>query len=226
MYPSKRKVRSNGHTVVGHLQSQKRRKVQFESALEEEFLYILDFDQDVKCFYDQPIQIHYKDEKGKGRLYTPDFLVEYMNRSPVLFEVKSMKYLKKNKKEIEPVLKAGADFAKKRAWEFKVITDKEIRIAYCDNVRFLRRFHTSSADLVIVNEILTALSSGVATPNEVIRKLSADIDKWPGYISAIWTLVLNGKIACDLFRKIHMETPLRLAEPGETMRLKFPYDKC
>lgn len=223
MYSSTRKVRSNGRTIVGQLHSEKRKVVQFESALEEEFLYILDFDPDVKCIYDQPVQIRYKDENGKERLYTPDFLVEYNNRKPVLFEVKSQEYLRKNKDDVQRISKAGTEFAKKMLWEFRVITDKEIKIIYCDNARFLRRFQAHKTDLVVVNDILKTLSAGVATPNSLIRQLSTDPARWPDYISAIWALVLNGKIACNLFEKIHMETPIRIPEPGEIKKLQYPY---
>lgn len=45
----------------------------YESLLEMNLMYLLDFDPDVKCFKEQPCRIHYVLE-GKWRSYTPDLL--------------------------------------------------------------------------------------------------------------------------------------------------------
>lgn len=222
MYSPKRNVRSNGRTVVGQLSSLKKTGVQFESGLEEGFLYILNLDSDVKRFFDQPLQIKYQDREGVDRIYTPDYLVEYKNRRPALFEVKSREWLRKN--DIQHLYEVVSDFARNEAVDFHVITDKEIHTEYCDNARFLFQYQGYALDLVITNEILTALSRiGKSTPNNLLKQLSIDEDEWPTYIAAMWTLVLNKQIGCNLFQKVHMEVPIWLCQAGDFKEFKYPY---
>jgi hypothetical protein len=222
MYSATRKVRSNGKTVVGEFSSAKRRQVQFESSLEEGLLYILNFDSDVKSFHDQPIQIKYKDGDGKERTYTPDYLVEYKNRKPVLFEVKKKEFLRKNRKELEPIFTAASEFASKLSWDFRIITDKQINTIYGENVRFLNKYQTYNSELAIINQVISTLSkTKKSTPKELLDRITPDSNQWPAYISAIWTLVMNKRICCNLFRKIHMETPIWIA--GDFRELKYPY---
>lgn len=224
---SMRKVRSNGRTVVGLLSSLKKGSVQFESSLEEEFLYIVDFDSHVKTFHDQPVTISYKDKEGLERKYTPDFLVEYFDRKPVLFEVKYQEYLDRAGRDLEPAFNAAARFAKGKSWDFNVITDKEIRTEYCRNVRFLHRYQTQQFDLLVLDKILTSLvRTGRTTPARLVKELSHDREDYPIYISAIWALVLKRKIACNLFNKIHMETEIWLAETEDFKELTYPYQLC
>lgn len=224
---SVRKVRSNGRTVVGLLSSLKKGGVQFESSLEEEFLYILDFDSHVKSFHDQPVTILYKDKEGHERKYTPDFLVEYFDRRPILFEVKYQEYLDRAGQDLEPAFTAAARFAARRSWDFAVITDKEIRTQYCSNVRFLHRYQTQQVELVIVDRILSSLANiGRTTPSKLLKELSLNNEDSPSYISALWTLVLRRKIACDLFSEIHMETDIWVVEREELKELTYPYKVC
>lgn len=223
-YLPTRKVHSNSKTVVGEFSSEKREQVQFESGLEEGFLYILNFDSDVTSFHDQPFQIDYKDKNGVARTYTPDFLVEFKNRNPALFEVKSMEFIKNNHKEFGPIMEAGRKFAHKRNWKYNIITDKEINTDYGENVRFLNRYRSYKLELAITNEVLARLSEiGTSTPNNMIRQLKSNQDHWPEYISAIWTLVANKQIACNLFEIIHMETAIWIPNHKNKLELKYPY---
>jgi hypothetical protein len=224
MYTPTRKVRSNGRTVVGEFSSQKRLSVQFESALEENLLYILNFDSDVLSFHDQPLKIEYKDDRGRTRSYTPDYLVEYRNRNPVLFEVKSSELLKNNYEVLAPGFEAAKLFASKKGWEFQVITDKEVKTTYCENVRFLHGYHNYKQDLFILNQVQTALSEiQKSTPGQLVKYIESDSAQWPVYITAIWTLIIHKKIGCDLFSKVHMEVPIWLTTPDEFNELKYPY---
>ena len=224
MFSAKRKVRSNGKTVVGEISSLKRKAVQFESGLEEELIYILDFDSDVKSYHDQPIQITYQDEQGKERIYTPDYLVEYKDGSKVLFEVKSKEFIAKNQKEYRRIVKAGKGYCKSRSWIFKVITDRDIMTDYGANVRFLFYYQTYPLDLAISNVVLGELKKlGKSTPGELALKLSAKSEEALNLISAIWILVKSKQISCDLFQPIHMETPISVSTTKRIKELKYPY---
>src|SRR5437588_206487 len=60
--------------------------VKWESKLERDFIYLLEFDSDVISYREQPIRIIYFLD-GKSCRYTPDFLVVRKNKRQII-EVK------------------------------------------------------------------------------------------------------------------------------------------
>ncbi|MBU1748983.1 MAG: TnsA endonuclease N-terminal domain-containing protein [Chloroflexi bacterium] len=74
---SVRKVSNHGGNVIGRFPSVKmKRMMAFESLIERDYLYLLDYDPDVEWFEEQPLTIEYQHD-GETRHYTPDFhLVE------------------------------------------------------------------------------------------------------------------------------------------------------
>ena len=73
-----RNVSNRGGNVIGKFPSLKmQRMIAFESLLERDFIYLLDYDTAVTWFEEQPLTIEYQHE-GKLLHYTPDFhLVEH-----------------------------------------------------------------------------------------------------------------------------------------------------
>ena len=82
-----RKVSNRGGNVVGRFPSLKmERMIAFESLLERDFIYLLDYDARVEWFEEQPLTIEYE-QADRTLHYTPDFqLVEA--GQPVLVECK------------------------------------------------------------------------------------------------------------------------------------------
>jgi hypothetical protein len=67
-----RKVSNRGGNIIGKFPSIKmRRMIAFESLLERDFIYLLDYDKDVEWFEEQPLTIEYQHE-GKRRHCIPD----------------------------------------------------------------------------------------------------------------------------------------------------------
>jgi hypothetical protein len=205
------------------MSSHKNKSVQFESGLEENFLYILTFDSEVKTFYSQPVEISYADAQGKIRKYIPDYLVEFRNRPMALIEVKSRKELKKNFSKLKPKIDAGRDYASKKSWTFDVITDKQIKTDYCQNVRFLFQFQTHQLDIEIANEIVNVLNRtrriGI---EELLSSTALDAEARSKYLAAIWTLIFRKRVSCNLKKPLSMHTKIWLSERGH-FELKYPY---
>jgi hypothetical protein len=110
----------------------------FESILERDFLYLLEFDHfDVVSFHDQPRRIRYR-FNGKIYSYTPDFYVERKNKRQ-LVEVKPEQkaFDKKNRIRYEAASQACA----REGCEFIVATDTMIRIQpRLDNIKLLLKY--------------------------------------------------------------------------------------
>lgn len=225
MYPSVRKVHTNGNTVVGRVPSRKGTAIQFESALEMDFIYLLQFDSDVGKIFDQPVKIDYVDDTGKAHTYVPDFLVEYRNRTNVLFEVKYAKDLRKNRKLLKPKFEAAKQFALSRDWEFRTINEKQIIRPYTENAKFLLPYHDFQADEAVTAQLLDALGNSKSTPNLLIRSLSNDPNVWPSLIGPLWSLVVQRKISCNLFKPLNMNSPVWKTTSKGFVELNFPYTK-
>lgn len=95
----------------------------WESPVERDYIYLLEFDLDVSFFKEQPVKIKYK-YKNKPRKYTPDFYVE-RNSTRELIEVKPASKVNDPKNIIRFL--AGAQYCKNKGYVFKVVTDEQIR---------------------------------------------------------------------------------------------------
>lgn len=219
----KRNVRSNGWTVVGQISSLKGSCIQFESSLEEGFVYMLIFDSDVTSIESQPVSIKYLDEQGRQRVYNPDFLVKYRDRPARLFEVKPHETVEKNDISFQRIKAAGEAYAKEKSWIFDVVTDKQIKTDYGDNARFLFRYERYHLDTGRTSTILNALSSrGKIKIVDLLAALTDDSELASHYLADIWTLIFNKKIVCNLFEIVAMNSSVWVFN-GSTSELKAPY---
>lgn len=133
-----RSVHHGHRNIIGHFPSLKlRRMVAFESLLERDYLYLLDFEPDVLTFEEQPLTITFQ-RSTTTHSYTPDFLLQRRSH-PLLVECKPTVFVDTTENQ--------AKFAAARAWcleqgySFQVVTDIELRTAYrLENVKFLTRF--------------------------------------------------------------------------------------
>ena len=83
-----RKISNKGtKKVIGKFASLKmKRVIWWESQLERDYIYLLEFDPDVASYDEQPLRIEYY-LNGKKHRYTPDFLVRKGNKR-IIVEVK------------------------------------------------------------------------------------------------------------------------------------------
>ena len=158
-----RKVSNRGGNVIGKFPSLKmQRMVAFESLLERDFVYILDYDTAVSWFEEQPLTIEYEYE-GKTLHYTPDFhLVEHGQH--VLVECKPEHFVNTTancrKFAVAQAWCQGCN------WQFRVVTDSEVRAGYrLHNIKLLTAYARHRLDPVLRCQLYALLQSiPAATP--------------------------------------------------------------
>lgn len=210
-----RKIPNNSISLTGAVSSPKTgQAVQFESSLERDFIYMLEFDNNVDSFLEQPLSIKYKTDKE--RFYTPDFLVKYRKDikpavwiNDALFEVKYREDLKKNWEVLKPKFKAAKKFASENNLEFKIITEGYIRIPFLQNAKFLMRY--KNADLSLenyakLNSVLENLRE--TTPYELSIAACSTEMKRAEYLHSIWCMIARRIIGCDLTQPLQMDSPI------------------
>jgi hypothetical protein len=216
-----RKIRPNYGSVTGLVADDRSaRSTAYESSLERDFIKHLLFNQNVQRHEEQPLTIEFTGSDDKQRRYTPDLLVFYrsdtaMTRDwrPLLAEVKYRSDLFKHWKELKPKFRAARAYAKKRGWDFAIITERELRTPYLKNVSFLLEFRKYPRDEVASQLLLVALAnSNAITPGDLLDLISEDATRRAMLLPILWQLIANGEIVIDLDQQITMISPIWMGE--------------
>lgn len=210
-----RKIPIGNRAVTGqHARSGAR----YESSLERDFFELMMADTQVADVEGQPVRINYINAQGKRRRYTPDALVRFKPdpltgeiRPSLLCEVKYREEFREKFLEMKDRIRAARRYARERGWQFRVVTDREIRTVRFANLRFLAGFrdrdpNEKHVDLIL-NEIKVADST---TAEALLYRMTPDVWKQAEIIPALWWLLANSKIMADLSVPITMQSPLSL----------------
>lgn len=176
--------------------------IQFESSLERDFIYMLEMDQNVISFLEQPFTVRYRDSNNRIRKYTPDFLYHIESlKSPKSFviEIKYQEDLEKNAGVYTPKFDATKVFCEENNYEFKILSEKEIRNDYLLNCKFLYsyKFNTVDSKDPSIEILLHNLKElGTTTPRKLIEFSTHNIDKQMELIYYVWYMISTHKIQC------------------------------
>ncbi|MFN1218156.1 TnsA endonuclease N-terminal domain-containing protein [Chryseobacterium kwangjuense] len=196
--------------------------IQFESSLERDYIFLLEYDQNVKQYLEQPLKITYFDDNKKQRTYIPDFIVEHFDDSPTeLIEIKYTSTLKAKKHELEQKFKAAKKYCQRNNLIFKIADEihiREHREIELYNYKFLHRyknyFYNINKDRTafpILNENLVLLRTKLkelkkCTVSDLIVQSAKDSDKQAELIFLIWYMVSNNFIKTDLTKKLTLNS--------------------
>ncbi|MCP4587015.1 TnsA endonuclease N-terminal domain-containing protein [Pseudoalteromonas sp.] len=215
----KRKIKPGYANLTARIPSEKlRRMVSAESSLERDFILLLEFNEQVAEYLEQPITI----PLNGGGSYTPDFLVKYSRYGGlsdiVIYEVKYRSELAKKFTQLKPKFKAAIHYCKQQGYRFKLITDKEIRTDKLKNIEFLQHVsrtvsHSEAAFRDALSRALLELKS--ATPNELLVFAFSSQLKRAEAIPIMWRMVADGSIKVDLNTPLTMKSQLELCPEVE-----------
>jgi hypothetical protein len=177
-----------------------------------DLLILLNFDLNVLHCQQQPGQITYRDSQGRKRTYTPELLITYRTdiipakwMPPLLCEVRCREDLFQNWAELKPKLRAARAFARKRKWQFQVLTEPEIRTPYLYNAQFLlpyRRLEINWEHADLLMDTLHELR--VADPQTLLIACSESQTHRLELLSSLWHLVSRKWIGADLTEHLTM----------------------
>lgn len=208
-------IPKNYRNVTGLLASSKNNAMAaFESSLERDFYTILEFDYNVDCFVEQPVRIDFSDKKGKSRHYTPDVFVKYrrdivpaLHMKHMLCEIKYREDLKKKWADYKPKFKAARRYAKNKGWEFRILTEREIRIPFLQNAKFLLPYRKISVDWHFVKLLKEAIYEiREADPQTLLLAVFADKWKQAELLPSLWFMISEKRIGTDLTLPLTMKS--------------------
>ena len=205
-----RQVSNRGGNVIGKFPSIKMgRMIAFESLLERDFIYLLDYDPAVEWFEEQPLTIEYVSD-DKVLSYTPDFhLIE--RKHNVLIECKPDQFV--DTEENRPKFAAARAWCAQQGWEFRLITDQQVRAGFrLQNVKLLTRYARQVVGPVMQGRIFALLHD--AETQLTISGLAGEIapDDFARGTASILHLVFYHEICLSLDEApISQETLVQLA---------------
>lgn len=209
-----RKLKNSRRALTGKVVLQAGGTAGFESSLERDLLLILDFDPQVLAVREQPFSItHIQD--ASVRRYTPDVMAEYdRERVPtVVYEVKPLETLRADWSILRPRFKAAVAHCRLRDWQFKIVTERQIRTPYLDNVKFLRRYRALEPQLLRQAQLrYTATALGPTTPQALLAASYWPKDDQAMAIPALWQMVARGDFTIDLSKPLTMRSPMQLRD--------------
>jgi len=210
-----RKIPKNYRSVTGLVASELNAKqTAFESTLERDFMLLVEFDPDVLTYEEQPVRIDYLSADGQARHYTPDILATYRQipnsttlKPPLLAEIKYRRDLFEQWQELKPKFRAARRYAKEQGWNFKIITEVEIRTPYLKNVKFLRQYQRRPLNLDGADLLLQKVSELRSTdPESLLASMHQDAQDRAHLLPTLWSLVAQRKIGADLSQPLTMRS--------------------
>jgi len=214
-----RKIPKNHLCVTGSFASRKNGQMSgFESLLEKEYMLLIDFDDDVESFEEQPVNIPVP---GVVKGYTPDILVRFRAdpatgriRAPLLTEIKHSDDLKKNAEKYAPKFAAAEHYVIERGWEFRLTTEIEIRTPRLANLKFLREYRNiEPAERDCVRIIRKIEQADYATSlHNLLKYLTASDEDQLYWLPIVWNLVVMKRLKTNLDAAIDGNVVLYLPE--------------
>lgn len=192
------------------------KSIPFESALERDFLILLDFDPAVEDVLEQPFRINYVDKDGRKRYYTPDFVVEYENGDRTIYEVKYRANLKDEWASLKPRFRAAIRYAKQNEMRFSIATEVEIRgSSYLANVKFLRTYRSAAPAAGIDEHLVrTLVTLGETTPESLLAAAYWTKENRIKAVAPLWRLVATRQIHADLYEPLTMASTVWATSEG------------
>lgn len=191
-------------------------EVEFESTLERDFAFLLEYNKHVSEYEAQPLKIEFRDNEGKKRRYTPDFLVKYSKDfeiskqlKPTLYEVKYRDDLRENFQKYKPKFRAAIAYCKKMGWEFRLITERSIRTERLSNARFLLRYRYMYYPSNLVAKVqLEMAARKITTPAKLLSEISQGQKEYGINVAILWNLIATGAVEFDQSTKLTMSTEI------------------
>lgn len=201
-----RKIKKSYISCTGYFASHKNdRQIAFESTLERDVFMILEFDQSVVSYEDQPFTMKYELD-GRPTKYTPDILATFQDGTKKVFEVKYQDAITSDnelQKKLATVKEAIED---QYALEFETFTDHDIDQVYLENCKFLYKFAFIQADEKALHQIVDVVQSSPSelSVKEVLANLSTDKNEQLRLLPFIWLTVFQNTSRVNMYEKLTM----------------------
>ena len=189
-----------GRKIVGMFASTKMKNlVPWESQIERDYCYFLEYDKDVIKYRTQPLKIRYLID-GKYHTHTPDFEVirESLFPNPNYVEIKDYTEASSNEYRLKHIARNA--YFKELGLSYQLLTDKDLREGFAlENIKMLYKYVTLEVSEEALSKVLSFVSSGFRTGNDLLNFYRLNNI----YIGEIYSMIFNGFIEFDVNRNFN-----------------------
>ncbi|MET0752747.1 MAG: TnsA endonuclease N-terminal domain-containing protein [Pyrinomonadaceae bacterium] len=180
--------------------------VWFESHLERDFIYLIEFDKSVTKYLEQPFKVKYF-INGKQHLYTPDFFLERQTEKQVI-EIKPQSKIESE--EFIHFSNHMKDFFFGEGYEYLVITDTTIWLQpKLSNIKLLWRYARmliTTKHQILIQELFENSSS---IPFSEICSFLYEAKEQK---ELIYTLLFHGYLLTNIEKPITMQSLISIGD--------------
>lgn len=178
--------------------------VWFESHLERDFIYLIEFDKDVIKYQEQPFKIRYYLNEKK-LIYTPDFFIERKNKKQVV-EVKPQS--KTEKEEFIYFSEHMSNHLAADGYEYVVVTDLSIRLQpRLSNIKLLWRYarmQITAKHEILLHELFSC------SANFTFSEIYSFLQQCKEQKELIYALLFHGYLLTDVEKSITPDSVLSI----------------
>lgn len=208
-----RRVRNGGGNVIGTFPSLKmREQIPYESTIERDLLFFLEYDASVVRYQAQPFAITCSSDDGTSRTYIPDFQV-IRTDSKEIVECKPAAHL--NDAHTQQQLVLGQAWADANQHLFVVITDTDLRTGHrLANLKLLWRYSRLCVPPSITSRcrsILIAQPDGLSL--EALAAALSDMSSFFELLPYLYHLLFEQILHTDLTQPLSLRTCVQLPLP-------------
>ncbi|BAU64985.1 hypothetical protein STA3757_23630 [Stanieria sp. NIES-3757] len=162
-----RKKRGYKQTVGNFSSCKMKNSVWYESALQRDFMYWLEFDPDVISYKTPAISFDYY-ELGKLKHHVPDFQVIRRQKKQII-DVKSKKTLESDRyRQLYQHLSSICD---EKGWTFIALTESEVRLEpIFSNIKLLYRYAQENFSIDEYRDCLEIIRANVPASLDLLQK--------------------------------------------------------
>ncbi|MBE7635716.1 hypothetical protein GUA87_02580 [Sneathiella sp. P13V-1] len=206
-----RRIQKSYRSLTGYVGTSRFGSIQFESTLERDFIELMEFNTQVTNIISQPIKIRYVNSEQAIRHYTPDFLVSYEvsdsnEEETWIYEIKYVDDLHKNCSDLKEKFRAAIRHSKSNQYRFKILTERQIRTPYLENVKILQK-HLRYPLPEYWKVVFEVFNNGLATSLDTfVSKHGIEGIQLQELIFVIWQLVARNILITDLNKPLSKDT--------------------
>ncbi|WP_067178182.1 heteromeric transposase endonuclease subunit TnsA [Sulfurospirillum sp. UCH001] len=209
-----RKIPKNYRSSTGIFQSYKNNlSIAYESLLERDFYLLLEFNQEVVAYEEQPFTIRYLRNNATYK-YTPDCLVYFHasnKKLPCVFEIKYSSELKEKKAFFEEKFNQVEQYLLENDMDFKMFTELDVDPTYLANAKLLYSYANLQNQRLLSSILEISSKYGELSLNALLNHISTDRYIQAENLPYIWHLVFQNKLKIDMFSPINNQTMVGLS---------------
>lgn len=193
-----RRVICLGHNIRGVTTNKRGHLIQFESEQEHKLVLLLERDPTVADYTSQPETLHFLDDNGRQRAYTPDFKVWRTDGQIELHEV-TVETRRAARASLQLREAAAQALCLQQGWRYIVHTDQTLPSGYeYVNLEFLAAFRaTIYADAMLTAWWLRQLTQEQQVhPRSILLRAGPDLTTGP-LLNSLYHLLWHSAIQMD-----------------------------